>query len=247
MTLRKIVQIDEERCNGCGECVPACAEGAIEIIDGKARLASDIYCDGLGACLGTCPQDAITIAERDADAFDEQETQARLARLQSQSTAPRGGCPGTATRRIERGAGGIGGSPRVSALSSWPVQLRLLAPAAPFLDGADLLLAADCTAFAYGDFHSRFLDGRIPVVACPKLDDPTGYVEKLTDILAGGRISSLTIVHMEVPCCLGLTAMAREALDRSGADIPVKDVTIGIGGDLIAEKEIHAPASAGAN
>lgn len=247
MTVRKIVQIDEERCNGCGECVPACAEGAIEIIDGKARLASDIYCDGLGVCLGTCPQDAITIAERDAEAFDEQKTQARLARLQSQSTAPRGGCPGTATRRIERGAGGVGGPPRASALSSWPVQLRLLAPQASFLEGADLLLAADCTAFAYGDFHTRFLDGRVPVIACPKLDDPTGYVEKLTDILTDGRINSLTIVHMEVPCCLGLTAMAREALDRSGADIPVKDVTIGIGGDLIAEKEIHSPASAGAN
>lgn len=245
MTLRKIVEIDQERCDGCGQCVLACAEGAIEIVGGKARLARDIYCDGLGACLGRCPQDAITIVEREAAAFDEEQTQARLARLETPSPGPSGGCPGMATRRIERGTRAIGGGPRVSALSTWPVQLRLLSPKAPYLEGADLLLAADCTAFAHGDFHRHFLAGRVPVVACPKLDDPTGYADKLAEIIGSGRIKSLTIVHMEVPCCSGLTAMAREALDRSGTGLAAADVTIGINGDVIAEKELRSPAPAG--
>jgi len=243
MGMRKIVEIDEELCNGCGQCISACAEGAIEVVDGKARLASEIYCDGLGACLGECPQDAIRIVEREAEAFDEAKTEVHLAQLAATSSGG-GGCPGTRPRQIERSAEGFRGSRGDSALGTWPIQLRLLRPGASFLRSGDLLLAADCTAFAHGDFHGRFLTGRVVCVACPKLDDPTGYVEKLAEILKNDEIRSLTIVHMEVPCCTGLVVMAEEAIERSGVTFPVTEVTIGVDGEVLAEEALRRPATA---
>jgi NAD-dependent dihydropyrimidine dehydrogenase PreA subunit len=197
--VRKIVNIDEAKCNGCGLCVPACAEGALQIIDGKARLVSDKYCDGLGACLGECPRGAITIEEREADVFDEV-------------------------------AAGAGWQP--SRLGHWPVQLTLVPPRAPFLQGADVVLAADCVPFAYAGFHQEFLEGHALLVACPKLDDFAAHQRKLAEILSSSEIKSLTVVHMEVPCCSGLVHLARQAIAASGQDIPLREVTIGIRGTI---------------
>lgn len=242
---RKIVKIDESKCNGCGLCATACVEGAIRIVDGKARLVSDSYCDGLGACLGECPQGALTIEEREAPVFDEAAAMAH-AKAQGQAPhaqprapvahphAPHGHvCPGTMAREMKRPAGAqpepsSGSMP--SELSHWPVQLALVGPTAPFLRGADLLLTADCVPFALADFHARFLRGRAVVIGCPKLDDSTFYVEKLTAILQQAGIRSLTVVHMEVPCCFGLSRIAQAALAASGQKIPLRDITVGISG-----------------
>ena len=201
-TLRKIIKIDEEKCNGCGLCVPACAEGALQIIEGKARLVSEKYCDGLGACLGECPQGAITIEERIAEEFDEAAT--RLAPIQATS--------------------------QPSMLRHWPVQLALVPPRAPFLQGADLVLAADCVPFAYAAFHQEFIRDHAVLAACPKLDDFQAHLEKLTEILSLSPVKSLSVVHMEVPCCAGLTYMVEQAMRQAGKDIPLKEVTITIKG-----------------
>ena len=240
-TLREIVNIDEEKCTGCGQCVIACAEGAIQIIDGKARLVSEIYCDGLGACLGECPEEAITIEERAAEDFDEEATQAYLQQLEEEKSLPRG-CPGSMAREIRRQpavAEHVPSGTIPSELTNWPVQLKLVAPTAPYFQNSDLLLVADCVPFALADFHTRFLRGRPLVIGCPKLDDAGYYIEKLTELLRQSSVNSLTVVHMEVPCCSGLSFIASRAVQASGKDIPVSDVTISIQGEVLAD----APAA----
>jgi NAD-dependent dihydropyrimidine dehydrogenase PreA subunit len=227
--LRKIVRIDEEKCNGCGICIPACVEGALQIIDGKARLLSEKYCDGLGACLGECPEGAITIEEREAEEFDEEATEHHLEELPC-------GCPSSTVAQFERreaeGSATRDNACQPSMLGHWPVQLALVPPTAHFLKGADLLLVADCVPFAYAGFHQGFLRDHALLVACPKLDDFRAHQEKLADILLYSQPKSLTVLHMEVPCCSGLTHMAKEAIRVSGRDVPLREVTIGIKGDL---------------
>ncbi len=234
-TTREIIRIDEEKCNGCGACVPACAEGALQIIDGKAKLISEKYCDGLGACLGECPQGAITIEERAAEEFNEEEAKLHLEEKKPTKKELPCGCPSATVARFERQAGAAPGEAtnQQSMLGHWPVQLTLVPPTAPFLQGADLVLAADCVPFAYAGFHRDFLKGHSLLVACPKLDDFQAHLEKLTDILRHSSVKSLTVVHMEVPCCSGLVHMAKQAVQLSGKNIPFKEVTVSIKGDLI--------------
>ncbi len=251
MATRKIIQIDEDKCTGCGQCVPSCAEGAIQIIDGKARLVGDTYCDGLGACLGDCPEDALHIIEREADEFDEEAVKELLAKQQNEPKKVEdipmmSGCPGSASRSLPTGGGCPGSQARSMApataanddeatpsqLGNWPVQLHLLSPMAPYLQGAELLIAADCVPFAYADFHQKLLRGRPVAIGCPKLDDTQAYVEKLTVILRDCGIKSLTVAHMEVPCCMGIVSVAETALRQSGVDIPFKTVCIGINGEV---------------
>ncbi len=227
---RKIITIDEEKCNGCGLCVTACAEGALQVIDGKARLISELYCDGLGACLGECPQDAIVITEREAEAFDEKAVEANLAHKKE---APACQCPGSAVRELR--PVGIMGAPAPavpSQLSNWPIQLMLIPTGAPYLAGADLVIAADCVPCACGDFHQRFVSGRILIIACPKLDDSTHYVEKLAEMFTKNKIRSLTVPFMEVPCCSGLVRIVQTALQKAGAEIPTTFVKVGIDGQI---------------
>lgn len=239
---RQVVRIDEEKCNGCGACLPACAEGALQIVDGKARLVADRLCDGLGACLGVCPQGALLIEEREAADFDEAAVQAHLHPHQPEQAAeqPYGcGCPGTHTR-VPAGTNTPSGLPDVasepSALGQWPVQLKLLNPAAPFLREADLLIAADCVPFAYAAFHRDLLRGRALAVGCPKLDDAQAYVEKLAQIIERNRPRSITVAYMEVPCCGGLVSIVREAARRSGYSLPVETVKVALDG-TVAEKQ----------
>jgi len=245
--IRKIVLIDEAKCNGCGECATACAEGAIEIVDGKARLVSESYCDGLGACLGECPQAAITIEERAAEAFDEEATQAHLAhagaKVHVETLAC--GCPGSAAQSLERGSAPFSeaGVSAPSQLGNWPVQLRLAPPTAPYLQGARLLVAADCVPFAFADFHRKLLAGRTVLVGCPKLDDAAFYREKLTQVFRENDIESVEIAHMEVPCCFGLVQLVRQAVEESGKDLPVTITKIGIRGEIL---ETSAAAAAAA-
>ncbi len=235
-TMRKIVKIDEEKCNGCGVCVPACAEGALQIIDGKAKLISAKYCDGLGACLGECPQGAITINERAAEEFDEEATKLHLEEKKHTMEELPCGCPSATVTQFKRqevtGVTTREASDQQSMLGHWPVQLTLVPPMAPFLQGADLVLAADCVPFAYAGFHQDFLRNHSLLVACPKLDDFQAHLKKLTDILSHSQVKSLTVVHMEVPCCFGLVQMAKQAIQLSGKDIPFEEVTIGVKGDL---------------
>jgi ferredoxin len=242
--LRKIVEIDEDKCDGCGLCAQACAESAIRIIDGKARLISETYCDGLGACLEECPQGAITISEREAEGFDEEAVRRHLNdRDHNDREMP--SCPGS--RMIELTAN----QPRTaqekitisSRLRNWPVQLRLAPVDAPYFRDADLLLAADCVPFALPDFHSRLLEGKILLIGCPKLDDAAFYDRKLTSILKENDIKSLTVAHMEVPCCFGLIELAKRAILESGKDIEFRTVKIGIRGELL-EGENEAAAEA---
>jgi len=235
-TTRKIVKIDEAKCNGCGQCVPNCMEGAIQIIDGKARLVGDNLCDGLGNCLGTCPMDAITIEERPAEGFDEQAVQAK-----KQPIPVLQGCPGSMMRQLRTKAhpqaekSPLEGATRSSQLSHWPVQLALVPVSGPIWQDADVLIAADCVAFALPDFHERLLAGKTLAIACPKLDDIQPYVEKLAAIFAGNDIRSITVAHMEVPCCSGIVYAVREALAQSGKDIPVADITVAIDGTIRSE------------
>ncbi len=236
VTLRKIIRIDEEKCNGCGLCVPACAEGALQIIDGKAKLISELYCDGLGACLGECPQGAIIIEERAAEDFDEGAVKLHLEEKEQTTEELPCGCPSATVTQFERQeASGVvlrDAPSQQSTLSQWPVQLTLVPPTAPFLQGTDVVLAADCVPFAYAGFHQHFLKNHSLLVACPKLDDFEAHQKKLTDILRQSQVKSLTVVHMEVPCCFGIVQMAKQAILASGKDIPFRDVTIGVRGDL---------------
>ncbi len=241
-TARKIVKIDEEKCNGCGACIIACAEGALKIIDGKARLVSERYCDGLGNCLD-CPQGAISIEERPAEAFDEAavEEHLKVAEAEAEDKLPCG-CPSATVTQFERPAAAPAPAPATapaervgSRLSHWPVQLTLVPPTAPFLKGADVVLAADCVPFAYGDFHRDFLgDNAALLVACPKLDDFEAHQQKLNEILQQAGLRSLTVLRMEVPCCAGLVHMAKQAMLASGNIVPFKEVTIGVRGDIKA-------------
>ncbi len=227
---RKIIEIDEEKCNGCGQCIPDCHEGALQIVDGKAKLINEVFCDGLGDCLKSCPFDAIKIVEREAEAYDEEQVKAR-----QQEKLPCG-CPGTMQKTIQRNSSATNSSdykPQ-SELLTWPIQLKLLNPNAPYLEGADLVIAADCTAFSYPDFHRKFLKGKVLVIFCPKLDECLdSYVEKLAEIFKTKNIKSLSIVHMEVPCCGGVEMIAREAMDKSDKNITIKDYTVSIDGELI--------------
>jgi len=236
-TSRKIVKIDEDKCDGCGACIISCAEGALQIIDGKARLISEKYCDGLGACLGECPRGAITIEEREAEEFDEEATKRHLPSREPAEEALPCGCSSATVTRFERKTGA--GVPAAatdkatteSMLAHWPVQLALVPPSVPFLKGADLVLAADCVPFAYAGFHQEFLKDRALLVACPKLDDFQAHQNKLTEILRHSGIKSLTVIHMEVPCCSGLVHMAKQAILASGQNVPLREITIGIKGD----------------
>ncbi|MGD8544217.1 MAG: 4Fe-4S binding protein [Candidatus Bathyarchaeota archaeon] len=243
MVLRSIVKIDEEKCTGCGLCVPACAEGAIKIINGKAKLISDKYCDGLGACLGECPVGAITIEERETEEFDEEAVKEHLKREQTVPAihhhhASHHSCPSAKVMYFERNLTEkeVVTTPEKSAsmLSQWPVQLTLVPLTAPFFENADLLIAADCVPFAYANFHSDFLRGKTLVVGCPKLDNAGFYKEKLTEIFKQSNIRSVTVVNMEVPCCFGLYRLIKEALDSSGKSIPLKQEIISIKGDKIS-------------
>ncbi|MCE5186552.1 MAG: 4Fe-4S binding protein [Planctomycetaceae bacterium] len=245
MAIRNIVKIDEAKCNGCGQCVSACAEGAIQVIDGKARLVSEIYCDGLGACLDCCPVDAITIEQRDAAEFDEEATNKYLeeigrnkAQHEHQKAAKPEGfvCPGMRMMSFERkpaAADGAALQPADSQLAQWPVQLKLVSPMAPYFAGADLMLVADCVPFAMGDFHQRLLKGKAIAIACPKLDDTGGYAQKLADILTTGQPKSLTVVHMQVPCCTGLVRLAHAAVALAGSELKVEDITISLQGKVM--------------
>lgn len=232
--LRKIVRIDEEKCNGCGVCIPACAEGALRMVDGKAKLVSDKYCDGLGACLGECPEGAISIEEREAVGFDNTAVGQHVHQQTDAKDSLPCGCPSSSVTRMERpGTGSCcpGPANREAMLGNWPVQLALVPPGVPFLQGADLVLAADCAPFAYAEFHRDFLRDRALLVACPKLDDFQAHLAKLTEVLRGSTVKSMTVVRMEVPCCSGLTRMAEEAIRRSGKKIPLGEFIIGIKGD----------------
>jgi Pyruvate/2-oxoacid:ferredoxin oxidoreductase delta subunit len=251
MARRRIVEIDEEKCDGCGQCATACAEGAIEIRDGKARLVAETYCDGLGACLGECPQGAIRVIEREADAYSEELVREHVAGLQAKQSLPMlpSGCPGAAVQSMIQGKpiasmhtpadDAIGGKSltEVSCLANWPIQLRLVTPNAPFLRGADLLLVADCVPFAMADFH-QLLHGHPVVIGCPKLDDAGAYVEKLSAMLSTSDARSLTVVHMEVPCCTGLLRIAEAAIQRSGRNVPLKNMIVSIRGRVIGPESL---------
>ena len=215
--LRKIIRIDEEKCNGCGACAAACHEGAIEMIDGKAKLMREDYCDGLGDCLPACPTNAISFEEREAPAYNEAAVKAAKS-AKTHGTLPCG-CPGTQSKAIRREAAVCHNGTVESQLSQWPVQIRLVPSTAPFFRGARLLVAADCTAYAFAGFHERFMRGRVTLIGCPKLD-PVQYGEKLTEILTLNDIRSVAVVRMEVPCCGGIEAAVRQALQASGKNIP---------------------------
>ena len=280
MSKRKIIKIDIDKCNGCGLCIPNCPEGALQIIDGKARLVSDLFCDGLGACIGHCPQGAINIEEREAQKYDENKVMAHIVKQGKNTiiahikhlkehnefgylkeamdylvtkgikirpgdltdTVASGpcGCPGS--KIIQKAPGdnqkGIRGTPLTpsslkSRLGTWPVQLKLVPAFAPFLNGADILIAADCVPFAYADFHEGLLKGKILLVGCPKLDDILYHKEKITQIIANNDIRSITHAHMEVPCCFGFLPIIKDAIAQSGKKIPFSDVTISVKGDRL--------------
>ncbi|MCX6583243.1 MAG: 4Fe-4S binding protein [Candidatus Aminicenantes bacterium] len=281
---RQIIRIDEDKCNGCGQCVPGCPEGALRIIDDKARLISDLFCDGLGACIGTCPQGAIIIEEREAEPYDERKVminiikqgpntiRAHLIHLKEHNesahlktavdflkeqgidvpdltpaaaahTGVPGGCPGAAMRDMRDIRSkkpqpgqppGAMGLPVESQLRQWPVQLQLINPRAPYLQDADLLVAADCVPFAYANFHQRFLKDKVMVIFCPKLDQTIDqYIEKLTAIFLNNNIKSISVVQMEVPCCSGTLYLVQKALEQAKKIIPIKDYTISITGEII--------------
>lgn len=252
--IRKIIKIDQDKCNGCGACATACHEGAIDIIDGKAVLTREHYCDGFGDCLPACPMDAISFEEREAPAYDEAAVlTAKAAKEAMAAFAPKGqapvhhgGCPGSMSRQLKphtdnTSADGSArnasendhvSAPLQSQLSQWPVQIKLAPTQAPYFDNANLLIAADCTAYAYANFHQEFIRNRITLIGCPKLDS-VDYADKLTEIIARNNIKSVTIVRMEVPCCGGLENAAKRALQASGKFIPWQVVTISIDGNIL--------------
>ena len=240
---RKIIEIDEKKCNGCGQCVEACAEGAIQLVNGKAKLVADNYCDGLAACPGECPVDALKIVEREADAFDAEAVEHRLAQLRTETSLPCG-CPSTKLEMF--------GSPcqttnqpviqssSNSALTHWPVQIRLVPPFAPFLQKAHLLVASDCTPVAYPDFHKDFLKGRTVLVGCPKFDDTEAYVAKFAEIFNVADIQSVTILIMEVPCCSKMPTIVQEGMARAGKNIPTEIVVVSARGQITRRDKLAA-------
>ena len=252
--MRKIIEIDADKCNGCGICVDSCHEGAIQMVNGKARLIADSYCDGLGDCLAPCPTGAIRIVTREADAYDESAVKARLEATQRDKVAPARaahaapsslpcGCPGQASRALKQKKAETGccpsghrdgEAPQVeSELMNWPVQLRLVPPGAPYLKNADLLLAADCVPVAVPDFHARYLKNKPVIIACPKLEDNEPQIEKLADILRTAQPASLTVLRMEVPCCGGLVRVAEEAIRRAGLNTPMHVEIISVEGAAV--------------
>ena len=255
--IRKMIEIDEEKCDGCGQCIIACEESALELVNDKAVLVSDIYCDGLGACLGECPQGALTIVEREAEAFDEKAVEAKIAAEKTKAAAPPSacGCPSTAHMSIQTAqAGGcpsaaamsLGEEPQAapkgqkSTLGHFPVKLQLLGPGAPFLMGADLVLLADCVATCYPDLHSDLLPGKAVAMGCPKLDDLEAHIQRLSDIIGHSGLKSLTVAHMEVPCCSGFVYAAEQALKRSGKALPFYRLEISRDGKVLAKEEMAA-------
>lgn len=252
---RNIIKIHEEKCNGCGLCVTACHERAIELVNGKAKLVSDIYCDGLGDCLPNCPTGAIEMIEREADEYDDDAVKSRIQELESNNNKDINlekkaekmpcGCPGTMAKVIERPAsnnlkldikkhvkeGNL--QENTSELRQWPVQLKLVNTSAPYLNGAHLLIAADCTAYAYGNFHEDFIKDRVTLIGCPKLDDNKFYEEKLAEILSKNNIKSITVVRMEVPCCSGIVSTVKGAMLASGTIVNYREVVIGTNGEII--------------
>lgn len=231
---RRIICIDEEKCDGCGICAEACHEGAIAIVDGKARLVKESYCDGLGDCIGPCPRDAISIEEREAEEYDEDAVKEHLA---VNGNCP-ASCPGSIPHEIPEDKPNTvppSSGDQPSRLTTWPVQITLVPPNAPFLKNADLLLAADCVPFAFAGFHESFAGGRVVLVGCPKLDDAEYYLQKLEEIFRLNSPSSVTVVYMEVPCCGGLPRLARMAAEASGGNIPMRLVRIGIRGEIIED------------
>lgn len=236
---RRIIEIDRNLCNGCGACASACHEGAIAMVDGKAKLMRDDYCDGLGDCLPACPTGAITFVEREAAAYDEkavlENKQKQMREKKHAESAGPCGCPGSRARAIEHAehvSETVGDGKAVSRLSQWPVQIKLVPVSAPYFDGAKLLIAADCTAYAYAAFHERFIKGHITLVGCPKLDN-VDYSQKLTEIIRRNDIQGVTVVRMEVPCCGGLANAAETALKQSGKRIPWQIVTISVDGKIL--------------
>ncbi|MEN8190147.1 MAG: 4Fe-4S dicluster domain-containing protein [Thermodesulfobacteriota bacterium] len=244
--MRKIIEIDEELCDGCGLCVPDCAEGSLKIINGKAKLVADNLCDGLGACLGACPTGALKIIEREAEDFDEDAVEEYLAKekLKEESKAQPAGCPSAqlktfaapqtpcqaANKPTLNSHGG-------SALSHWPVQIRLVPPTAPFLQGADLLVAADCTAVSALNFQDDFLSGRVVMMGCPKFDDAASYVQRFAEIIASCNLSTLTILIMEVPCCGSMNTIIAQAMEKAGKTVPVTQVTLSTRGEVLETKQ----------
>jgi NAD-dependent dihydropyrimidine dehydrogenase PreA subunit len=247
---RKIIEIDEDLCDGCGNCIISCAEGALELIDGKAKLVSEVYCDGLGACLGECPTGALQIVEREADDFDEAAVEAHLeTRHHAEKSTPDVlpcGCPSTRLQTFAQsdpcGCANVPASyeSAQSRLTHWPVQLNLVPATAPFLKNADLLIAADCTSFAYASFHQDFLNGRTLLVGCPKFDDARAYVEKLSEIFSKADVQSITVVVMEVPCCHGLPMIVREAMRIAGKTIPFELVVLSVRGEVLQREAMVA-------
>lgn len=273
MSKRNIISIDEEKCSGCGQCIPDCPEGALQVIDGKARLISDLFCDGLGACLGSCPQGAISIEEREAEPYDERKVMANIvkqgknvirahlehlkahqeSKLLAQAVGYLAenkidvpfeektacGCPGAKTIDLRGKAdAGAGTSGNVSSqLRQWPLQLALISPQAPYYQKADLLLAADCTAYALGDFHSRYLKGKALAVACPKLDQRQDmYIDKIKALIDEAGINTLTVIVMQVPCCSGLLRLAQTALSQAKRKVPLKSIVAGLDGEILGEQ-----------
>ena len=243
---RKIIEIDEELCNGCGQCAIACAEGAIKIINGKAKLVSDSFCDGLGACLGECPTDALKILEREAEDFDEKAVEEHLKSEENipEKTVEKTAfvCPSAQLRSFTAPTPSQETRPSVSfpsALTHWPIQIRLVPPSAPFLRGADLLVTADCTPVAYPNFHNDFLQGKVVMVGCPKFDDAQAYVEKFAEIFKVAGIKSVTVTVMEVPCCQGLPMIVEKGMELSGKKIPLEKVIISARGEVM-KREKHA-------
>jgi Fe-S-cluster-containing hydrogenase component 2 len=248
---RKIIQIDEERCNGCGRCVSACAEGAIALVNGKARLVAENYCDGLAACLGDCPEGALTIVEREADAFDPEAVEEHLEEMKKKPSLPlfeaptlACGCPSTQVRMFGSPGETCGsvetGQKISSALTHWPVQIRLVPPTAPFLKGADLLIASDCTAVAYPGFHQDLLPGKVVLMGCPKFDDGEDYIQRLAEIFRQAGITSVTVAIMEVPCCSKMPVIVGQALALSGKRIPVEVVVISALGEILRREGLAA-------
>ncbi len=260
MAIRKMIIIDEEKCDGCGECVPACAEGALQIIDGKAKLVSETYCDGLGACLGECPQGALTVEDRDVEGFNPEAVKKHLAQLQAAEGKPESitdrkaklpeighphlqqihqGCPGSQAQSLNCPEPDAAmkrysvAAEKTSQLRNWPVQLNLAPIQAPYFDNAELLIAADCVPFALPDFHSTMLAGKTLLIGCPKLDNVELYIKKLAEIFAQNNLKSIELAIMEVPCCFGLVQLVRIALENSGKDIQLSIIKIGIRGQVL--------------
>ena len=250
---RKIIEIDEELCDGCGQCVPSCAEGALEIVDGKAKIVADMYCDGLGACLGECPNDALKVIEREADEFDEEAVEEFLAEKKKNQPEEKEetmacGCPSTQIQSFQSSSPCAEANRPMnlevnSELTQWPVQITLVPPTAPFLKGADLLVAADCVPFAFPSFHRDFLKGKAIMVGCPKLDDAQAYINKFTEVFKTADVKSITTVVMEVPCCSGLPMIVKKALEASGKKIPLEEIVVSVRGKILEQKYQHAANS----